>query len=260
MTATMQLEQMQVTVYDSRVELGRAAASELSRVLRAAIAADGKAAIILATGNSQLDFLAALREEPDIAWDKVTVFQMDEYVGISAQHPASFRRFHRVHLVDTVHPRVFYGMEGDAPDVHAEMERYTQLLEQHKPIACVMGIGENGHLAFNDPPADWDTPALVHLVTLADASLRQQVGEGHFARVEDVPRHALSLTVPGLLKPPHVLVVVPELRKARAVKAALEGPLTPNCPASILRTRSNVKLYLDRDSASLLELTAHERH
>src|SRR5262245_30636423 len=252
MAATIQLENMKVSVLESNHELGRAAAADVANVLRDTISSQGEAAIILATGNSQLSFLHALRNMPNIDWDCVTVFQMDEYLGISSHHPASFRRFHRTHLTDIVHPRTFYGIEGDAADVNAEMARYTALLQEHQPVACVMGIGENGHLAFNDPPADFETPNTIHLVTLDEASRRQQVGEGHFSSIDEVPRQALTLTVPALLKPPHVFVVVPERRKARAVKAALEGPITPECPASILRTMSKVKLYLDRDSASLV--------
>jgi glucosamine-6-phosphate deaminase len=133
------------------------------------------------------------------------------------------------------------------------MSHYSSLLEAHKPIACVLGIGENGHLAFNDPPADFNTDKIIHVVRLAESARRQQVGEGHFASVDQVPRQAISLTIPALLKPPHVLAVVPEARKAPAVKAALEGPLTSDCPASILRTMPQVKLYLDLDSAALLQ-------
>lgn len=248
---TMHYDKMQVMIYDSPQTLGPAAANDLADILRSTIAAHGKASIILATGNSQLTFLDALAHLP-IAWDKIVVFQMDEYLGISANHPASFRRFHREHLIDLVHPKQFFGIEGDAPDVQTEITRYTALLQEHEPVACVLGIGENGHLAFNDPPADFETPAQIHLVTLDQACRRQQVGEGHFPNLDAVPKQALSLTIPALLKPKHVLAVVPESRKAQAVKAALEGPVTPDCPASILRTQSHVRLYLDRDSASFL--------
>jgi glucosamine-6-phosphate deaminase len=165
-------------------------------------------------------------------------------------HPASFRRYLREQLVDHVHPRAFFGMRGDAVDVEAEITRYTDLLHCHQPTACVMGIGENGHLAFNDPPADFNTTATVHVVNLDEACRRQQVGEGHFASLDEVPRQALSLTIPALLRPSHLLVVVPEARKAAAVKAALLGPVTPDCPASILRTCAHARLFLDADSAS----------
>ncbi len=137
------------------------------------------------------------------------------------------------------------------------MARYAALLHEHKPDACVLGIGENGHLAFNDPPADFQTDQALAVVTLDDACRRQQVGEGHFGAMDEVPRQALTLTVPALLAPAHVLVVVPEKRKAVAVQRALEGPVSPDCPASILRTNSHVHLYLDRDSASLLHHGGH---
>ena len=147
-----------------------------------------------------------------------------------------------------------FGIRGDAPDVAAELARYTALLEEYKPVVCVLGIGENGHLAFNDPPADFTTSQTIHVVNLDETCRRQQVGEGHFAGLDEVPRQAISLTVPALLRPAHVMGLVPEARKARAVQAALEGPVTEHCPASILRTQAHVKLYLDRDSAALLHL------
>jgi glucosamine-6-phosphate deaminase len=252
MTQTMRIDQMQVAIYPSEEELGRAAAEDLTQILRAAVAAQGEAAIILATGNSQLAFLRALREFPGVAWERITVLHMDEYLGMSPEHPASFRRYLQEHLVDAVHPGAFHGITGDTGDVAAELARYAALLEEHRPVACVLGIGENGHLAFNDPPADWTTQDLIHVVSLDEACRGQQVGEGHFATLDDVPRQALSLTIPALLRPPHVLAVVPEARKAPAVRAALLGPVTPLCPASILRTAPHVKLYLDRASASLL--------
>jgi glucosamine-6-phosphate deaminase len=246
-------EQLRVQFFDTIEQLAAAAADDLSAVLRQVIAAQGEAAAIFATGNSQLMFYDQLCARGDIAWERVTVFHMDEYLGLSELHPASFRRYMREHLVDRVRPRAFYGIDGNASDVARELERYAGLLAAHRPVACVMGIGENGHLAFNDPPADFDTPSIIHVVTLADSCRRQQVGEGHFARLDDVPQRALSLTVPALLAPPHVLVIAPESRKAAAVQAALEGPVSPDCPASILRTASHARLYLDRDSAALLE-------
>ncbi len=253
MQKRVQYDKMAVTIYDSNAALGAAAADDLAEILKQAIAERGEASIILATGNSQLSFMQALRASPGIAWDKVRVFHMDEYLGMSEEHPASFRHYIRQHLVDAVQPRAFYGIAGDAPDIDAELTRYTTLLDEHEPVACVLGIGENGHLAFNDPPADFTTHKMMHVVTLAESCRQQQANEGHFASPEDVPREALTLTVPALVKPAHVLAVVPEARKAPAVKAALEGPVTPACPASILRTLPHVKLYLDDESASLLD-------
>jgi glucosamine-6-phosphate deaminase len=243
---------MPVHVFGSNAALGRRAADDLASILTSAIAERGEASVILATGNSQLTFMQALRALPGIDWSKIVVFHMDEYLGMSDQHPASFPLYIREKLTDHVQPRAFFPMRGDAPDVEAELARYRALLAQHPPDACVLGIGENGHLAFNDPPADFDTQAVIHVVDLDERCRMQQVGEGHFATLADVPRQALSLTVPALLAPAQVLAVVPEARKAEAVRAALYGPVTPDCPASILRTQPHVTLYLDRDSARLV--------
>jgi glucosamine-6-phosphate deaminase len=249
---TLHVDQIPVHVFESNEALGKRAAADLSELLAQAIADHGRASIILATGNSQLSFMQALRVKPDVEWDKVVVFHMDEYLGMSDRHPASFPKYIREKLTDHVHPRAFYPMRGDAPDVGAELERYAGLLEQHPADVCVLGIGENGHLAFNDPPADFETEKAIHIVHLDQKCRMQQVGEGHFATLDDVPTQALSLTVPALLKARRVLAVVPEARKAEAVRAALQGPVTPDCPASILRTQPHVTMYLDADSAGML--------
>jgi glucosamine-6-phosphate deaminase len=249
----LHVDQMPVLIFESNEALGARAAEDLVAILSAAIAERGRASLILATGNSQLKFMEALRVKAGIDWDKVVVFHMDEYLGMSDGHPASFPKYIREKLTDHVHPRAFYAMRGDAPDVQAELARYRDLLARHPADACVLGIGENGHLAFNDPPADFETGAAIHVVELDERCRMQQVGEGHFATLADVPTQALSLTVPALLAAGRVLGVVPEARKAEAVRAALRGPVTPGCPASILRTRPHVTLYLDRDSAGLLE-------
>jgi len=247
-----QYNQLQVRIFPTAVLLGEQAAADLSAILQESIAQRGEARLIVATGNSQLTFMEALRRRRDIAWDRVDVFHMDEYLGMADTHPASFRRYLREKLVDHVHPRNFFGMLGDAPDAEAEMRRYTELLRARPIDAVVMGIGENGHLAFNDPPADFTTRELVHIVHLDEACRRQQLGEGWFPTLNDVPTEAMSLTVPALLMPRHQLVVVPERRKAAAVKAALEGPITPTCPASILQEQAHARLYLDAEAASLL--------
>jgi glucosamine-6-phosphate deaminase len=250
---SLKVDQMPVHVFDSNAALGQRAAEDLAEILAAAIAERGEASVILATGNSQLSFMEALRDRPGIAWSAVTVFHMDEYMGMSDTHPASFPLYIRDKLTDHVRPRAFHAMRGDAPDVEAELARYAGLLAQYPPDACVLGIGENGHLAFNDPPADLYTQSVIHVVELDERCRGQQVGEGHFATLDDVPPRALSLTVPALLAPAHVLAVVPEPRKAQAVQAALYGPVSPACPASILRTQRHVTLYLDRDSARLVK-------
>ena len=208
--------------------------------------------MILATGNSQLAFIGALRVKKELPWGRIVVFHMDEYLGMSEKHPASFARYIRERLVNFVHPAAFYPILGDSADANLEMKRYAELLTKFPPDLCVLGIGENGHLAFNDPPADFETKEILKIVNLDQKCRMQQVNEGHFPTIEQVPPQALTLTVPTLLSAKHVLAVVPEVRKAVAVKSALEGPLTPHCPASILRTKPNVVMYLDRDSASLL--------
>jgi glucosamine-6-phosphate deaminase len=249
MKATHTYGQLDVGVHDSNDELGAAAASDFAAVVKSDVAANGTASVILATGNSQLTFLGALRQRHDIPWDRVTVFHMDEYVGMPASHPASFRRYMTEKLVRHVRPSAFHGLMGDAESVEDEMERYAGLLEQAAPVVCVMGIGENGHLAFNDPPANFENPEPLEVVTLANASRQQQVDEGHFASFGETPEQAITLTIPTLLAPSRVMVLVPEARKAAAVRAAMEGPITPECPASILRDVPQAQLYLDRDSA-----------
>jgi glucosamine-6-phosphate deaminase len=241
-----------VGVYADKPALGAAAARFVAGCLQQAIRARGQAVMILATGASQYEFLEALVRAPGVAWPRVMAFHLDEYLGIAPDHPASFRRY--------LHERVFshlplgavHLLQGDAPDPQAEARRYAGLLAQQVvDIACI-GIGENGHLAFNDPPADFHSRAGVQIQTLDLACRRQQVGEGHFAAIEEVPRQALTLTVPAILAARTISCVTPDQRKAAPVRAALEGPLTPDCPASALRTHPDCHLFLDPASASLL--------
>lgn len=251
---TFYYNKMPVKVFETNQALGISAALDVAKILKDDIANHDRASIIFATGNSQLSFFDALVGLEGIFWDKVTIFHMDEYLGMEASHPASFRRFIQEKVADFVYPERFYGIAGEASDIEAELVRYDGLLQDCQPVACVLGIGENGHLAFNDPPADFKTENNIQVVKLADSARQQQVGEGHFASLEDVPKQAITLTIPALLRTPHVFAVVPEKRKAPAVKAALEGPVSPACPASILRLQENVTLYLDQESAALLDL------
>jgi glucosamine-6-phosphate deaminase len=253
------IDKLDVSIADSNEALGLAASERFAEAVRSALATQDEIAVILATGNSQLSFVRAIQQRDDIDWSRISILHMDEYLGMSADHPASFRRWMHENLVEVVSPKAFYGVEGDAESVEAELERYSALIRDLDPVVTVMGIGENGHLAFNDPPADFETTELIHVVDLDDACRLQQVGEGHFASLEETPRQALSLTVHALLRPATVLVLTPEKRKANAVKASLEGPITPMCPASILQTQPQAHLYLDRDSASLLELDGATR-
>lgn len=247
------VDQMPVEIYPNNAALGAAAAARAAEILSAAVAAQGQARLVLATGNSQLTFHQALRALPGIPWERITVFHMDEYAGMRPDHPASFRRFLQEKIIGAVRPAAFHGVQGEAPSPENECARYAALLQAAPVDLCCLGIGENGHIAFNDPPyADFDDPAWVKVVALDEKSRRQQVGEGHFPDLAAVPTHALTLTIPALLSARAMLCIVPEGRKAEAVRAALRGPLTEDCPASILRTRAYCRLYLDADSAALL--------
>jgi glucosamine-6-phosphate deaminase len=246
------VEQLAVTVFADRAGLDDAAAADAAQVLDAAVQARGTAHAMFATGNSQLGFLDALTGREDVDWSSVVVFHMDEYIGIDDTHPASFARYIRERIADQVRPKAVHCLSGAASDVHAECERYAGLLRAHPLDLCCLGIGENCHLAFNDPPADLDDPLDLKIVTLDSACRRQQVGEGHFGRIEDVPTRAVTVTVPALLRAATVLAIVPEARKANAVRRALEERVGPACPASALRRCSHAHLYLDRGSASEL--------
>lgn len=250
---TFQVDTLPVAVYASNADLGRAAALDARCILVDAIQARGAANVILATGNSQLSFLHALRELAGIEWGRVAVFHMDEYLGIDPSHPASFPRFLREHILDAVQPGAFYPIGGEPSAAQQICDDYSALLRAHPADLVALGWGENGHLAFNDPPdAKFDDPAWVKVVTLAEASRRQQVGEGHFGSLDEVPTHAITLTIPALLAAKRILAIVPEARKAEAVRACLTAPVDEARPGSILRTVDNAQLYLDTESAALV--------
>jgi glucosamine-6-phosphate deaminase len=242
-----------VLVHPDVVEMARAAAEQAAAVLRAAVRIHGVAHAMFATGNSQLAFADALvRRTPDVPWRDVVVFHMDEYVGIGADHPASFQRWIRERIVAPAAPRAAHYLEG-LGDPAAASADYAELLAQHPLDLCCLGIGENGHLAFNDPGvADFDDPLDVKVVELEAACRQQQVNEGHFPDVASVPSHAITVTIPALVRAAHVLAIVPETRKAEPVQAALTGPVSTRCPASVLRTMPHVTIHLDEESARLL--------
>jgi glucosamine-6-phosphate deaminase len=242
---------LRVEVHEDRPSMGAAAAEAVADAIRDRIARAGRASVIFASAPSQNEFLSALRVAPGVDWRKVTAFHLDEYVGIAADHPASFRRF----LVDRLFAHVpvaeFHQLDGQAPDPEAEAARYAALLRAHAPSLAILGIGENGHLAFIDPPAcDFAEPRDARVVSLDEACRAQQVHDGCFARIEDVPRTALSLTVPFLMRVPRAVAIVPGPAKRAAVAAAATGPVTTACPASILRRHPDATLFLDRDSAA----------
>ena len=247
-------EKLEVQIYPDRDQAGAAGAAIAADVIRKEIGARGKAAIVLASAVSQDPFLASLRSQDDVPWNLVTVFHLDEYAGMAADHPASFRRFQRERFIDRVPVGAFHALGGDAPDLAAECRRYAALLEEARPCMVALGIGENGHLAFIDPPVcDFDDPQDVRVVDLDEVCRMQQVHDGAFAQIEDVPKRALSLTVPFFLRVPRVLAFVNGPHKAAAVKAALEGPVAESCPASALRRHPAATLFLDPGAASLLE-------
>lgn len=250
---TLKYDQLDAAIYQNEKTLGQAAAAKFTADVNTTIAEKGNANVIIATGNSQLAFFSALRERSDIDWSKVNVFHMDEYVGMGETHSASFRGFAKREIVKPLRAKAFFGIEGDAEYPEQAAKDYAALLAQHPPDVCCMGIGENGHIAFNDPPyADFNDSEMVKIVDLDEVSRKQQVGEGHFASLEETPKSAISLTIPMLLQAPSLIVIVPEKRKAEAVKRALEGDISENCPASILRTAPKATLFLDRASASTL--------
>lgn len=248
---TVKIDDLTVHIYPTNKDLGIAAAEQAAEVIRQAILQKGETNIILATGNSQLTFLAALQQVAEIPWERVRVFHMDEYVGLDPKHPASFPNFLHRHLLDHVKPWAFYPVPGQASDLENACREYEALLREFPADLCVLGFGENGHLAFNDPPyADFNDPVWVKVVRLAEKSRAQQVGEGHFGKLSEVPTHAMTLTLPALLAAKQILAVVPEARKAWAVRQALQGPLSEECPASILRNCVHAQLFLDVDSAA----------
>jgi glucosamine-6-phosphate deaminase len=248
----------QVHIFPSKDLSGRAAASRAAGIIRDAISKCGRARIVVATGNSQLELIDALTHKESVDWDAVEAFHMDEYVGIAADHPASFRHWIRNRVELAVHPAQVHYIVGDAPDLDAEIRRYTSLLFSGPIHLAFVGFGENGHIAFNDPAvADFADPALLKRATLDDACRRQQVGEGHFPNVAAVPREALTITCSGLFRSEAWVCSVPDARKAEAVRNACEGPISAICPASIVRTHPNASVYLDAASAALLSTLTH---
>lgn len=248
----LQKEKLRVEIYETPDNLGKAAAANVAGRLNGAIKEKGFANLILATGSSQFSFLEALQTH-DIDWKKINVFHLDEYIGLPETHPASFRKYLKERILEKVQPKNVYYLNGDAPDLDAEVERYSELLKAHPVDVACIGIGENGHIAFNDPPvADFNDPALVKVVELDEACRKQQLGEGWFPTFEDVPTHAITLTIPAIMACKHISCVVPDGRKAEAVHNTLNAAISTACPATILRMHPNDVLYLDEGSAEKL--------
>ena len=242
---------LRVEIHPSRPLMGVAAARLVADALRGLLARERRPAVLFASAPSQNEFLAALRQEPGIDWPRLTAFHLDEFVGVGPEHPASFRRFLVDRLVSHVPLAAFHGLDGSAEDPAAECARYAGLLRQAAPALAILGIGENGHLAFVDPPfCNFAEPADVRLVELDEPCRQQQVNEGNFPSLAAVPTTALSLTVPFLMRVPRAVAIVPGPAKRAAVRAAIDGPLTTACPASILRRHRDATLFLDEDSAA----------
>ena len=249
---------MKIEYCADKRELGARAAREGATRIRRAIDARGEANIILATGASQFEMLSSLLAEPDIRWERVTAFHLDEYIGFPASHPASFRLYLWQRFMSRlpVPLRAFHWIEGEADDPHHECARVGEFIRRSPIDAAFIGIGENGHVAFNDPPADFDTQEPYIIVELDLACRKQQFGEGWFPTLEDVPSRAISMSCRQIMKSKAIICSVPDMRKAEAVKSALEGSVTNVVPASILQNHPAATIYLDPDSASLLSGTA----
>lgn len=247
-----QKDKLTVKVFETMEKLGYSAAINVARILNKSILEKGNANLILATGSSQFSFLEKLQKQ-EIDWSRITVFHLDEYIGLPETHPASFRKFLRERILEIVQPKKVYYLNGDAKNSEKEVIRYEELLKIHSiDIACI-GIGENGHIAFNDPPvADFNDPKLVKVVELDEVCRKQQHGEGWFPTFDDVPTHALSLTIPAIMSCSTISCVVPDERKAEAVFNTLNAKISTACPATILRSHKNTILYLDENSASKL--------
>ena len=241
---------MEIVISETKQILGKNAAQRGAELIRRAIRNRGEANIIVATGASQFEMFNELVKE-DIDWSVVTAFHLDEYIGISELHPASFRKYLKERFVDIISPKEFIYVNGNT-DPYEECIRLGKLISKHPIDMAFVGIGENSHLAFNDPPADFKTEVAYLVVTLNEMCRRQQMGEGWFPAINDVPEKAISMSINQIMKSKAIICTVPDLRKADAVKKTVEGSISPLIPASILRKHEAVWLFLDKDSASML--------
>lgn len=242
-----------IDVFASKRDAAQAAARTAAAELRECVRRKGQARIMVGTGNSQVDMIGFLAQQEGIDWSKIDAFHLDEYVGLAADHPSSFRYWIRHQFVDKVHPRSIAYIEGDSPDFRSMLLEYTDRLLTAPIDLAFVGIGENGHIAFNDPHvADFNDSAVVKRVVLDEQCRRQQVGEGHFPDLESVPKEAVTVTCSGLFRAARWICCVPDRRKAQAIKETLEGPVTPRCPGTLVNRHPSAALFLDTDSASLL--------
>ncbi|BCL35062.1 glucosamine-6-phosphate deaminase [Nostoc sp. MS1] len=248
------VDHLSVQIYKSEADMAFDVAAIVSKYLQSVLEQQQTAAVVLATGNSQLKFLDALIALGGVDWSKVTLFHLDEYLGITADHPASFRRYLRERVEKRVSPQKFHYIEGDTLQPLAECDRYSQLLQAQPIDLCCLGIGENGHLAFNDPSvANFQDPYSVKLVKLDSVNRQQQVNTGQFPNIDHVPQYAFTVTLPLICSARKILCLAPGKRKAQIVKQLLQGVIDKACPASVLRRQPQATLFLDSNSANLLE-------
>jgi len=244
---------MEKFIYKTKLEMGAAAATQAAEAIKQAIESKGEANIILATGTSQFETIKSLTSSSEIDFSKVTMFHLDEYIGLAKDHPASFRKYLKERFVDKVPAlKAIHFVEGDADNPQQECRRLGDIIAKNPIDVALIGIGENGHLAFNDPPADFETEEPYIIVELDERCRGQQLGEGWFETLEQVPRRAISMSIRQIMKSECLIVSVPNKRKAEAVRNALEGKVTNMCPASILQKHKSCKIFLDKEAASLL--------
>lgn len=243
---------MQTFIFPTKIEMAQAAATKAAELLNTAIVRKGHATFVAATGASQFEFLDALISEHNIEWSKTTMFHLDEYIGLPETHPASFRRYLKERLIERVYPKTVYLIQGNTTDPQAECQRLNRLIIDHEVDVAFVGIGENGHLAFNDPPADFKVEDPYIIVELDEPCRRQQFGEGWFTSLDEVPRQAISMSVKQIMRAQSIICVVPDRRKSQGVYDSLTGDVTPLHPASILRQHNQAHIFLDSEAASLL--------
>ncbi|MEH2177863.1 glucosamine-6-phosphate deaminase [Nostoc sp.] len=255
-TNFFRVDDLLVQIYNSEVEMAEDVAKIVQKYLQQVLKQQDTAAVLLATGNSQLKFLDALIALDGVDWSRIILFHLDEYLGITADHSASFRRYMRERVEKRVNPKKFHYIEGDTLQPVTECDRYTKLLQAQPIDLCCLGVGENGHLAFNDPTvANFQDPYRVKLVKLDTVNRQQQVSTGHFPNLESVPQYAFTVTIPTICSAKKIICLAPERRKANVVKEMLENYVGKDCPASILRQQPQATLFLDVNSASLLKST-----
>ena len=243
---------MKVIISNTKEELGKAAGSEAATIIKQAISGKGYANIIVATGTSQFDTLAELIQDKDIVWSKVTMFHLDEYIALPISHPASFRKYLNDRFLTQISPLKSVNLINGENDPEVEIAKLNDIIRQHPIDLALVGVGENGHLAFNDPPADFDIEDPYLVVNLDEQCRRQQMGEGWFSSLEDVPMRAISMSIQQIMKSEYIICSVPDARKAAAVRNSLENEISNMFPASILQEHTNCTFYLDKDSASML--------